>query len=191
MSFGDFLGGALQGIGAGIATKGRMDMEAAGEAAKQEATTKREMVLARQAHDYKKDEQQHASDLRKDEVNLEYDRKEAYGANADTRALKADLAKLGVQFANAAKLERLKGDQDRMTAAAKAALENGEVIGTKTAEDGTVMLYTRGGKTINAGYKERPTGSAASALDPANPFGAPGAGVKPATPGAPVPTSNW
>lgn len=190
MSFGDFLGGALQGIGAGIATKGKIDMESAAEAAKQEAMSKREMVLARIAHNDKLVQQQQASNLRKDEINTEYDRKEAYGANADTRALKADLAKLGVQFANAAKLEKLKGDQDRMTAAAKAALENGEVVGTKTAEDGTVMLYTRGGKTINAGYKERPTGSG-GALDPDNPFGAGGKGVKPATPGAPVPTSNW
>jgi hypothetical protein len=42
------------------------------------------------------------------------------------------------------------------------------------------MLYTRGGKTINAGYKERPTGSAANAeLDPENPFGPGGNSVKP------------
>lgn len=176
MSFGDFLGGALQGIGAGIATKGKMDMDAAAAAAKEEAMSKREMMLAQMNTTNKREEQKQASDLRMEETRYEWDRKDAASANADARALKAELAKLGVQFANAAKLETLKGQQERLTAGAKAALDGNEVVGTKTAEDGSVMLYTRSGKFIKAGFKERPTGAAAAAAaDPDNPFATPGA----------------
>ena len=195
MSFGAILGGALQGIGAGLAAKGRMDMEAQAEAAKQDAIARREAWIESTRHSNRTAEMQTESGLRINEQTNQADLQDRNASRQNARTTASQIAVDNARTANdkaLAKFQsnlRMTEDQDK---AARELTNQLSLMGQKAerfeiAADGSMVAINGLGKIISKSAPGRFVAPGrASATDDGSDL-LKGAGV---TRAQPLPTKN-
>lgn len=157
MSFGAILGGALQGIGAGLAAKGRMDMEVQAETARQDAITRREQWIESTRHANRTAEMQTESGLRLNEQTNQADLQDRNASRQNARTTASQIAVDNARTANDKELakfqSRLRMTEDQAKAARELA-DSLTLMGQKAerfeiAADGSMVAINGLGKIIS------------------------------------------
>lgn len=200
MGLGGFvLGGALQGIGAGLIGMGQQQAATAASAAaerrdialenlRNELATKRDVKQG----EIQRQTATHASGLRRQEMALDYGFKDVNDARANNRTTKSQVTLKSIDASNAQNLARLNASLARQNDAAstqlRAAIENGQIKDTFEGLDGNIYAVFFDGRTKNTGVKYAPktadagTGAISSAVAARGGAAAPGAGIQQAAP---------
>lgn len=151
MGFGRIIGGALEGAGAGIT-----EMAASKELERRNAALENlrsQNTLIEQKDRAVQTDWAAARDLdRRTDAELVIGAQE--GANRLTEAqlkAEADAREAAAEREHDVRMEKIKGEQTRLTDKARAAIDARQVQTTFVADSGEVMIVTKSGKTIATG----------------------------------------
>lgn len=154
------LGGALQGFGQGLVQQAQFDWQERRELAMQKLRGEQDAASDQRKLENAKELAKTNSDLRKDElthgaaVEVEtearklptYEKKAKIDADSKIRVI-------GEESKQRQILARIQGDQDRLTAKARDALDNDDYAGMFAGDDGNWRIITKDAKVVDTGVK--------------------------------------
>lgn len=157
MGIGYILGGALQGIGAGITAQGQAKAEAAAAQAKEDALMRREIALEnlRNQNAIKRDQSQ--SGLRREEATHGAQLDDWKGARQNERTTKSQLTLADAKAQIDERMARLQSSlkMDEAKAASVRELYNNvymaniEIGREQVAADGSLVIYNKAGREVS------------------------------------------
>lgn len=176
---GTVLGGALQGIGAGIVQQGQQKAEAAAVEAKETAAMRREVALENLRNQNAMSRDRTQSDLKVGEMKVGAQLDDTKDARHIARTTGSQIAVDKARTQNDITITQVKArlDRDNSTAAIqlKAQIDSGQVKDTVEDDDGNIYAIMADGTTKNTGIKFRPRPAAGGIGADAFPMAAPGA----------------
>lgn len=176
---GTVLGGALQGIGAGIVQQGQAKAETEAATAKETAAMRREVALENLRNQNAMSRDKSQSDLKVGEMKVGAQLDDWKSANQTKRTTGSQIAVDKARTQNDITITQLKArlDRDNSTAATqlKAQIDSGQIKDTVEGDDGNIYAIMADGTTKNTGIKFRPKPTAGGIGADAFPMATPGA----------------
>lgn len=164
MGLGRVIGGALQGYGSGVAEQARLDIAERREMALAKLRQENALALENQRSQNSIAEgdarAQNQDILDERSLNRRTEAELKIGAQAgqfksEQARLEAEAKKIegAAERAHEIRMAKLKGEQERLTAKARAEIDAGEVKDSRVSESGEIILITKGGQTTKTGIK--------------------------------------